>query len=119
MSAHLRGQYQKAHRSLVSVILRQLLLIIQYWYRLVSPPILVSATITSRYQYWIQGVTIDHISSSVSLFFNLFFMYLLKQIRCRDASQQHWTVGRAHQLLQEQPNRFPDRRTRLCGPGQS
>jgi hypothetical protein len=64
MSAHLRGRYQKACQSLVSIVLRQPLLIIYYWYRLVSPPILVSTTVTRWYQYWIQGVTIDHFSSS-------------------------------------------------------
>jgi hypothetical protein len=51
LSTHLRGRYQKAHRSLISDILRQPLLIIYYWYRLVSSPILVSATVTRRYQY--------------------------------------------------------------------
>jgi hypothetical protein len=35
------------------------------WYQLVSRPILVSATVTSRYQQWIQDVTIDRFSSSV------------------------------------------------------
>jgi hypothetical protein len=60
VSAHLRDRYQKARRSLVSVVLRQPLLIMYYWYHLVSPPILVSATVISRYQYWIQGVILNN-----------------------------------------------------------
>jgi hypothetical protein len=64
-SAHLRGRYQKARRSLVSIVLTRPLLIIDYWYRRVSPPILISAIVTSRYQYWIQCVIIDRFSSRV------------------------------------------------------
>jgi hypothetical protein len=67
VSAHLRGRYQKTCQSLISVVLRQPLLIIYYWYRLISPPILVSATVTSGYQYWIQSIIIDHFSSSAYL----------------------------------------------------
>jgi hypothetical protein len=88
VSAHLRGRYKKAHRSLISVVLRPPLLIIYYWYRLVSPPILVSATVTSRYQYWIQGVTIDHFSSSVCASVELGRPHCRHEPTCRSAKRR-------------------------------
>jgi hypothetical protein len=47
VSAHLSGRYKKLGWILVSADLTQPIQIMDYWYRLVSAPLLVSTTVTS------------------------------------------------------------------------
>jgi hypothetical protein len=78
VSAHLRSRYQKARWSLVSIVLSQSLLIIYYLYQLVSSPILVSATVISRYQYWIQGVNSRSSSGKNTYTYIIYYKYINK-----------------------------------------